>query len=109
MMRVSFGTLEDMMNELREKRVEEVRVEALHDRSFTKHGVPFLRVYVNVDALLPDRVPCRYQLVTFDGIRPLNDGETSQQIRRQQQEALENIKQRLTGHGFTVRAGHFED
>jgi len=115
-MRVVFGTLEDMVSELKEKGVKEVRVDALYDKKYSQQtpGVAFLRLYVNVDAVLPDRaslygVPSRYQEITYDGINPMGDVEKGRELREANKEAYEKLKSQLAEEGFTVRAGHFED
>jgi len=112
--RVVFGTLDDMMLELRDKGVKEVRVDTLYDKKYGSHGVAFLRLYVNVDAVLPDiaafhGVPCRYQFVTYDGLNPMGDVEKGRELREDNKAAYEKLKSQLAEEGFAVRAGHFED
>lgn len=108
MLRVRFSKLEDMAEELMEKGVEEVRLESLHDRSWSKEGVPFMRVYVNVGALLPDGLPCEYQEVVFNSHIAVNGDEKLKEARANQDKAHERIETVLAGR-FTVRKGHFEE
>jgi len=113
-MRVVFGTLDDMISELCDKGVNEVRVDALYDKKYSSYGVAFLRLYVNVDAVLPDvasfyGVPCRYQSVTYDGLNPMGDVEKGRKLREDNKAEYEKLKSQLAEGGFTVRAGHFEE
>ena len=80
-MKVVFGELDEMLSELREREIHEVRVAALYDERYSKEGIPFLKVYVTVQALLAQQLYgpheritaylcAYYEKVTFKGIKP---------------------------------------
>lgn len=111
MLTVAFGRLEDMIVELIDKGVEEVRVTTRHDTKLSagERTIHFRRCYVNVDALLPDRVVARYQNVVFDGPLPPGHHDRCKRIGRDLEAACERVKLNLAQRGdFTLRTGHFE-
>ena len=107
-MKVVFGDLSDMIDELKEKRVKELRVAALYDTRHTEQGIPMLRVYVNVNAWLGDGLYAQYQEVTFNDIKPAFEEERKSRFEEQHTKYVE-MKCQLAGEGFTIRSGHFED
>jgi hypothetical protein len=118
-MKVVFGDLEEMLSELKEKEIRDIRVEALYDERYSKEGIPFLKVYVTVQALLPQHLygphnsviaylnAC-YEKVTFKGIKPFTK-EEMKPIFDENLKAKDEIASRLPEAGFTVRAGHFRE
>ena len=118
-MKVVFGDLEDMLSELKEKEIRDVRVEALYDERYSKEGIPFLKVYVTAQALLPqhlyspdERVTAYlyayYEKVTFEGIKPFTKDEMKS-VFDENLRTKDEIANRLTEAGFTLRAGYFRE
>jgi hypothetical protein len=117
--KVVFGNLEEMLSELKEKEIRDVRVEALYDERYSKEGIPFLKVYATVQALLPQHLygpherviaylyAC-YEKVTFKGIKPFTK-EEMKSVFDENLRAKDEIANCLTEAGFTVRAGHFRE
>ncbi len=116
-MKVVFGDLEEMLSELKEKEIKDVRVEALYDERYSKEGIPFLKVYVTAQALLPqhlygphERITAYlhtyYEKVTFKGIKPFTK-EEMKPIFDENLKAKGEIASSLEEAGFRVRAGHF--
>ena len=118
-MKVVFGNLEEMLSEIKEKEIRDIRVEALYDEGYSKEGIPFLKVYVTVQALMPQYLhgphekitaylyAC-YKRVTFKGIKPFSKGEMKS-IFDKNLEVEEEVKSHLVESGFIVRAGHFSE
>jgi len=107
-MKVVFGELDEMLSELKEKNVNEVRIEALYDESYDKHGVPFLKLYVTVQALLTPTLYAHHEQVTFWGIKPFKEEEVNQ-IFKKQRENKEEIKKKISEKGFTIRCGYLKE
>ncbi len=118
-MKVMFGDLDEMLSELREKEIRDVRVEALYDEQYSKQGIPFLRVYVTVQALMVQQLYgphekitaylyAYYERVTFRGIKPLVKEEL-QTIFDKNLKAMQELKEHLKKERFWVRGGHFEE
>jgi len=117
-MKVIFGDMDEMLSELKEREIFEVRVEALYDERYSKEGIPLIKVYVTVQALLPQ---CLYacERVTFKGVKPSSfwkklDGGFSpftrdeiNSIAKENLRMKDEIASRLKEAGFRVRAGHF--
>jgi len=118
-MKVVFGDLDEMLSELREREIFEVRVAPLYDERYSKEGIPFLKVYVTVQALFSqqlygphERVTVNlvgyYERVTFRGIKPFSKEEI-EPLFNKNLEAEEEIKNHLREMRFTVRGGHFRE
>jgi len=118
-MKVVFGDLEEMLSELREREIFEVRVAPLYDERYSKEGIPLLKVYVTVQALFSqqlygphERVTANlvgyYERVTFKGIKPFTK-EEMKSIFDKNLKAEEEVKSHLMESGFVVRAGHFSE
>lgn len=117
--KVVFGELEEMLSELREKEIRDVRVEALYDERYSKEGIPFLKVYVTVQALLSQHLygpheritaylyAC-YEKVTFRGIKPFAKDEIKS-VFDENLKAKDGITSHLVEAGYSVRAGHFRE
>lgn len=114
-----FGDLEEMLSELKEKEIRDVRVEALYDERYSKEGIPFLKVYVTVQALLPQHLYGPHERVTaylytcckkvtFKGIKPFTKEELKS-IFDENLRAKDEVTSHLNEAGFRVRAGHFRD
>ena len=118
-MKVVFGELDEMLSELREREIHEVRVAPLYDETCSKEGVPFMKVYVTVQALFSQQLygphekitaylyAC-YEKVTFKGIKPFTK-EEMKSIFDENLRAKDEMASRLEEAGFRVRAGHFRD
>lgn len=118
-MKVVFGDLDGMLSELREKEIKDVRVEALYDERYSKQGIPFLKVYVTAQALLPQHLYGphekatfylygHYEKVTFKDVKPFSKEELKS-IFDENLKAREEIRSHLVESGFTVRAGCFKE
>jgi len=118
-MKVVFGELDEMLSELREREIHEVRVAPLYDETCSKEGVPFMKVYVTVQALLAQQLygPHEkvtvylygyYERVTFKGIKPFTKEEMKSFFDKNLK-AKEEITHYIVESGFTVRGGHFEE
>ncbi len=107
-MRLIFGDLDAMLSELKEKDISEVRIETLYDERQDKRGIPFLRLFVTVDALISATLYAHFERVTFRGIKPADDKKVKEIF--QQLEAVEDeIKNRVKADSFTIRCGYFQD
>ena len=107
-MKVVFGDLEEMLEELKEKEISDVRVEALYDKTCSKEGVPLLKVYVTAQALLSPTLYAYYEKITFRGIQPFPKEEVKSLFEKNRQEK-EEIEKQIREAKFWVRAGHFEE
>jgi hypothetical protein len=107
-MKVVFGDLKEMLSELREKEISDVRVEALYDEKYSKQGIPFLKVYVAAQALLSPTLYGSYERVTFKGVKPFSK-EEMKSIFDKNLEVMEEMRSRLAEARFWVRGGHFEE
>ena len=118
-MKVIFGDMDEMLSELKEREIFEVRVAALYDERYSKEGIPFLKVYVTVQALLPqflygphERITAYlyayYEKVTFRGVKLFAKEETKS-IFDENLKAKDEITSHLVEAGFSVRAGHFRE
>lgn len=118
-MKVVFSELDEMLSELREREIFEVRVAALYDERYSKEGIPFLKVYVTVQALMAQQLYgphekitaylyAYYEKVTFKGIRLFSEEEIKS-VFDKNLKAKDEIKNQLKELGFTVRAGHFQE
>jgi len=110
-MKVIFGDMDEMLSELREREIFEVRVEALYDERYSKEGIPLVKVYVSAQALLPQSPRTRglyacYERVTFKGVKPFITDEMNS-IAKENLRMKDEIASRLKEAGFTVRAGYF--
>lgn len=122
-MRVVFGNLDDMVFELRDKLIKEVRVEALHDCE--RAGVAGVtpdrhRYYVTVEALLFTSGDMKAGAPAIYGhFEQTTDGGTTwsvegrgldwESISNENLQAKKEIRELLESRGFTVRAGLFEE
>jgi hypothetical protein len=118
-MKVIFGDMDEMLSELKEREIFEVRVEALYEERYSKEGIPLIKVYVTVQALLPQSLYACYERVTFKGVKPSSfwkklDGGFSpftkdemNSIANENLRMKDEITSRVKEAGFTVRAGHF--
>jgi len=118
-MKVVFGDLEEMLSELKEKEIRDIRVETLYDERYSKEGIPFLKLYVTVQALLPqhlygphERITAYlytyYEKATFKGIKPFAKEELKS-VFDENLRTKDEIKSRLNEAGFAVRAGYFRE
>ena len=118
-MKVVFGDLNEMLSELKEREIFDVRVEALYDERYSKEGVPFLRMYVAVQALLAQQLYgphekvtaylyAYYEKVTYKGIKPFSKDELRSRF-DDNLKAKEKIRSHLAESGFTARAGYFKE
>jgi len=88
--------------------LSEVRIEALYDERYDKRGVPFLKVYVTVQALISPTLFAHYERVTFRGLKPA-DEQNVKEIFEQLEESENEIKNSVKDASFTVRCGYFQD
>jgi len=107
-MKVIFGDLDEMLKELKEKEISDVRVEALYDRTCSKEGVPLLKVYVTAQALLSPTLYACYEKITFKGVLPFPKEEVRSLFEKNKQ-VKEEIERQIKEAKFWVRAGHFEE
>lgn len=118
-MRVVFGDLDDMLCELHDKLIKEIRVSSLYDQTQGGEiGLPVMRAYVRVDALLLTQgtisggVPlmyARYERVVYAGVPGFWGHEQKDIVKdvvKARERIIETIKSRAA---FTVRAGFFEE
>jgi len=105
-MKVAFGDLEEMLSELKEKEIRDVRLEALYDERYSRQGIPFLKVYVTVQALLSPTLYACYEKATFEGVKPFSK-EEMKSIFDRNLKSEEEIKDHLVKSRFWVRGGHF--
>jgi hypothetical protein len=106
-MKVVFGDLDEMLCELREKEIFDVRIEALYDERCSKQGIPLLKVYVTVQALLSPTLYAYYEKVTFRGVKPFSKEEL-ESVFDKNLKAKEEIKKRVAESRFWIRGGHFQ-
>lgn len=108
-MKIEFSDLDSMLDELKEKEVTELRVEALFDKKYIEDGlcVYDYKFYVVIQALLSDALYAEYQEVTYKGV-PVTDQEM-EKIRKENLKEKEKISKKLEKEGFTVRGGHFRE
>ena len=107
-MKVVFGDLDEMLSELREKEILDVRIEALYDERYSKQGIPFLKAYVAAQALLSPTLYAYYERVTFRGVKPFSKEELKS-LFDQNLKAKEEIKKHVAKSRFWVRSGHFQE
>ena len=107
-MKVVFGDLDEMLSELREKEIFDVRIEALYGERYSKQGIPFLKVYVTAQALLSPTLYAHYERVTFTGVKPFSKEELKS-LFDENLKAKEEIKERVAESRFWVRGGHFAE
>ena len=107
-MKVMFGDLDEMLSELREKEIRDVRVETLYDEKYSKQGIPLLKVYVTAQALLSPTLYAYYEKVAFKGVKPFSKEELKSLFDKNLK-AKEEIKGHLVQSRFWVRGGHFEE
>ncbi len=105
-MKVIFGDMDEMLSELKEREIFEVRVEALYDERYSKEGIPLIKVYVTVQALLPQCLYACYERIAFNGVKPFTKDEINS-IANENLKMKDEITSRVKEAGFTVRAGHF--
>lgn len=106
--RVKFGDLDNMLGELDEKGIDEIRVETLWDQKGTNHGLTVIRLYVSVEALLAPNLIASYNKVTFEGLKPFVASELQTLFDKQKQKG-KSIMAELCKRGFVVRGGAFEE
>jgi hypothetical protein len=107
-MKVVFGDLDEMLSELREKEISDVRIEALYDERYSKQGIPLLKVYVIAQALLSPTLYAYYERVTFRGVKPFSKEELKS-LFDENLKAKEEIKEHVAESRFWVRSGHFQE
>ena len=107
-MKVVFGDLDEMLRELKEKEIFEIRVAALCDEIHSKEGVPFFKVYVAVQALLSPTLFAYYEQLVFKGIKPFKKEELRSLFEKNLQ-TKEELEERLREADFIIRAGHFQE
>lgn len=107
-MKVSFGDLDNMLSELEEKGISEVRIETLWDQKAANRGLSLIRLYVSVEALLTASLIASYEKVTFSGLKPFEDSKMKELHDKQRRAGKEMIES-LEARGFVVRGGHFEE
>jgi hypothetical protein len=108
-LKVVFGELEEMLSELKEKEITEVRVDALFQEKNTENqGILFLKAFVSVGAMLKKGLVAHFEEVIFKNLKPLLKQDVEPVI-RQTLQAENEIKQSLAGQGFTVRDGYFAE
>jgi hypothetical protein len=124
--KVAYGDLEEMLSELKEKEIRDVRLEALYDERHSKQSIPFLKVYVTAQALLSATLYASYERVTFRGIKPLVKVELLEKVPSKfaqafskldelqavfdrNLKAMQELKEYLKKERFWIRGGHFEE
>jgi hypothetical protein len=117
--KVIFGDMDEMLSELKEREIFEVRVAALYDERYSKEGISFLKAYVTIQALMSqhlygphERIAAylyaHYEKVTFRSIKPFTKDEIKS-VFDENLKAKDGITSHLVQAGFSVRAGHFRE
>ena len=107
-MRVQFGKLEEMIEELKERLIHEVRVEPLVDMKYGQDGRARIRVYVTVEAIIDKEIPvigC-FEALTYYGFKPM-EKDKPDEIYEKNVEKARKLRNQLSDEGFTVYHGHY--
>jgi len=108
-LRITFGQLDEMLAELKEKGIKELRVDALFKEKKTENpGILLLKAFVTVGAILKDSIIAHFEEVVFKNLKPLRK-EDLEPIIRQTLQTENQVKQSLAAEGFTVRDGYFAE
>ena len=105
-LKVVFGNLDEMIAELKEKEITEVRVDALFREKRIEHGIFILKAFVTAGALLKNGLVGHFERVIFKNVRPLREEEI-EPIIQETLEAEKELKKDLVEQSFTVRNGYF--
>lgn len=120
-MKLAFGILDEMIEELKERLIREVRIEPLVDRTYAKDakgsmigGIAHIKVYTSVEAIIDPEIPARrpYPVVAFfdsyvyRGLEPIEQGKQDELYEKNVERAT-RLKAQLEREGFTVRSGHY--
>ena len=104
-----FVNLDEMIAELKEKEITEVRVDALFKEKRTgNHGILSLKAFVTVGAILESGQVAHFENVVFSNLKPFRKEEVDPIIQETLQSENE-IKESIAEQGFTVRNGYFAE
>jgi len=107
-LKIVFGNLEEMLAELKEKEITEIRVDALFQERGVNQGLVVFKAFVTVGAILENASVGHFEKVIFKNLRPFRNEEV-EQIIRDTLKAENEIKQSLAAENFTVRNGYFAE
>jgi len=108
-LRIVFGKLDEMIAELKEKEIKELRIDALfQEKKTNNHGVFAFKAFVTLGAVLRDGLVAQFEEVVFQNLKPFGK-EGLEPIIRQTLQAENQIKQNLAEQGFSVRNGYFAE
>ena len=108
-MKIVFAKLDEMIAELEEKQITEVRVDALfQEKRVGEHGIPFLKAFVTVGAILESDQVAHFEEVIFKNLKPFTKEDVDPIIQDTLQSENE-IKTSLAERSFTVRNGYFAE
>jgi len=106
-LKIVFGKFDEMVAELKEKEITELRVDALfQEKKTSNQGIVVLKAFVTVGAILESDQVAHFENVLFKKLKPFNDVDV-EPIIRETLKAENAIKQNLAEQGFTVRNGYF--
>jgi hypothetical protein len=108
-MRVVFSELSDLVQELKDRLIHEVRIEPLYDRRYDKNGIGHLMLYVSVEAVIDDKMPLVgvYERGTYIGFAVFANSKEAEEFHERNREKAKEIYKTMTDSGFTVRRGHY--
>ena len=99
-MRVIFGKLEHMIEELKDRLIHEIRVEPIR-KTRAIEGARHVTLIVSVEALLEKELIATYHRGVFAGLWPMEDAKQQEALARSEARA-EAIRKELS-ETFTVR------
>ena len=108
-LKIVFAKLDEMLAELKEKGITELRVDALfQEKKTSNQGIFVLKAFVAVGAMLKDGLVAHFEEVVFKNLKPLLKQDV-EPIMQQTLQTENEIKQDLGAEGFTVRNGYFAE
>jgi len=107
-MRITFASLDEMISEMKEKGVSEVRLSPMYEERYSKSGLPLLKLLITVQAIASPQIILHFEKITFRGIKPLSKEEIKRLFEENLMET-ERIKSRLSKEGFNPRPGYLSD
>lgn len=107
-MKIVFVNLDEMIAELKEKGISEVRIDALFQEKNINQGIVVLKAFVVAGAILKNSIIAHFEKVVFKNLKPFRKEEVAPIIQETLQ-AENEIKESIAEQGFTVRDGYFAE
>ncbi len=107
-MKLIYGTLGAMLAELRERKVEAVRVSRVIQREGRRTpGIPYYTSRILVTALVDHEIWAECRLVVGRGLGELAEGaiRLPEALRQRGETLLKEVKGRMEAEGFTILEG----